>query len=146
MIRIDAVANYILAMSDPDVGDGISNLKLQKLLYYCQGTYLAITDTPLFKNLIEAWEHGPVVPDVYQQYKKYGSENIPIPKEADLSPVASNNEIKKIMDEVYSIYGQFSAWRLRDMTHSEPPWKNTPKNQVISLEELKNYFKTTISK
>ena len=73
MIPIDTITNYILSMSEEDVGDGISNLKLQKLLYYCQGTYLAIKGTPLFEHPIEAWEHGPVVPEVYHQYKEHGS-------------------------------------------------------------------------
>ena len=146
MIPIETITNYILSMSEEDVGDGISNLKLQKLLYYCQGTYLAIKGTPLFEHPIEAWEHGPVVPEIYHQYKEHGSDNIPLPMDADLTPVNSNNEVKGILDDVYNVYGQFSAWRLRDMTHSEPPWKDTPINHVISHEKLKNYFITTIDK
>ena len=146
MISVDAVVNYILSMSYPDVGDGISNLKLQKLLYYCQGTYLALKNSPLFNNSIEAWEHGPVIPDVYHKYKEYGSDHLPIPEGEDFTPITSKNEIKDIIDDVYNVYGQYSAWRLRDMTHSEPPWRDTPRNEEITHEKLKEYFQTTIFK
>ena len=142
MIDVNVITNYLLSLSDPDVGDGISNLKLQKLLYYCQGFNLAINDVPLFIDEIEAWEHGPVIPKVYHQYKDHGSENIPIPQDVDLSSVS--HELKEIIDDVYCTYGQFSAWRLRDMTHEEPPWGSTNKGGVISLDLMKNYFLTKI--
>lgn len=68
------VANWFLNYNDEkmysDGADYISNLKLQKLLYYAQGTFLAITNSPLFGDAIEAWMHGPVVPSVYHAYKK----------------------------------------------------------------------------
>ena len=51
-------------------GEYISNLKLQKLLYYAQGSFLAVTDSPLFDDPIVAWQHGPVVESVYHEYKK----------------------------------------------------------------------------
>jgi uncharacterized phage-associated protein len=52
---------HFLKLSQPDIGDVISNLKLQKLLYYAQGFYLAIYGKALFEEDIVAWEHGPVV-------------------------------------------------------------------------------------
>lgn len=64
-------------MKDDYDADSISNLKLQKLLYYAQGSYLALTNEPLFNENILAWKHGPVVNEVYQVYKKYGSDGIP---------------------------------------------------------------------
>ncbi|HSX79064.1 MAG TPA: type II toxin-antitoxin system antitoxin SocA domain-containing protein, partial [Candidatus Saccharimonadia bacterium] len=56
------VAQYFLAKADEDAGDLMSNLKLQKLVYYAQGFALALLDKPLFPQCIEAWIHGPVVP------------------------------------------------------------------------------------
>ena len=64
-------AKYFLAQASEDAGDLISNLKLQKLVYYAQGFHLALYDEPLFLEAIEAWTHGPVVPDLYRHYKKY---------------------------------------------------------------------------
>jgi uncharacterized phage-associated protein len=70
------VAKYILSISDPDNGDIISHLKLQKLLYYTQGLYLAKFDNPLFNDIMYAWELGPVVRTVYDEYKYNGKEPI----------------------------------------------------------------------
>ena len=61
--------NNRVIMTDSDA-DYISNLKLQKLLYYAQGSFLAIKDIPLFDDNLLAWVHGPVVNEVYQEYKK----------------------------------------------------------------------------
>ena len=60
------VAQYFLAQMDEDAGDLISNLKLQKLVYYAQGFALALHGRPLFRERVEAWTHGaPVVPELY---------------------------------------------------------------------------------
>ena len=48
------------------------------------------------------------------------------------------------MDEVYDVYGQFSAWKLRNMTHEEAPWKNAVQGQDISLTSMTEYFKTQL--
>ena len=56
------VAQYFLAKADEDAGDLMSNLKLQKLVYYAQGFALVLLEKPLFPERIEAWIHGPVVP------------------------------------------------------------------------------------
>jgi uncharacterized phage-associated protein len=142
MINAIEVAKYFLSLSDPDIGDIISNLKLQKLLYYAQGFHLALYDEPLFGENIAAWAHGPVVPDVYHNYKDYGSAYIPIPNDMDDS--IFNDNQKDLMQEVYKIFGQFSAWKLRNMTHNEPPWRDTEINQIISNEKLSQYFKTQL--
>jgi len=68
------VANYFLKRQDPDAGDLMSNLKLQKLVYYAQGFHLAMENSPLFNEPIEAWEHGPVCVPLYHKYKSCGSE------------------------------------------------------------------------
>ena len=72
MFTVKQIAKYFLALSDPKVGDIISNLKLQKLCYYGQGFHLAFYGTRLFPNKIEAWTHGPVIRELYQAYKKHG--------------------------------------------------------------------------
>jgi uncharacterized phage-associated protein len=50
----------------------------------------------------------------------------------------------RLIGEVYGVYGQFAAWRLREMTHQEPPWKDTPLGSVITLDKMQNYFKTRV--
>lgn len=132
------VAKYFLSFSDEETGDLISNLKLQKLIYYAQGFHLALFNSPLFDEPIEAWQHGPVVPDVYHAYKEYGGQGIPTPTGSDFS--CFTDEQKDVLDEVYAVYGQFSAWKLRNMTHEEAPWRDTPANMVITPERMKAFF------
>lgn len=51
---------------------------------------------------------------------------------------------KELMKDVYLVYGQFSAWKPRNMTHEEPTWRNTIRNSIITHESMKGYFKTQI--
>ena len=139
MISCKEVAKYLLSKTDEEAGDVISNLELQKLVYYVQGFSLALNNRPMFEDNICAWQHGPVVPGLYNEYKSYGALGIPKPKDFDCSSIPQ--EDRELMDEVYDVYGQFSAWKLRNMTHEEAPWKNTPINGIISKESMKNFFK-----
>lgn len=120
MIPAAQVARYFLAKVDEDVGDGISNLKLQKLVYYAQAYHLAMYGEPLFPEPVEAWEHGPVVPELYRHYRACGSDNIPAP--CDFEPAGYDERTTALLDEVYDVFGQYSAWKLRNLTHQERPW------------------------
>ena len=140
MLNCYDVANYFLSLTNEDEGDLISNLKLQKLMYYAQGLHLAVQDAPVFLERIEAWRHGPVVPDLYHANKQIGSGALPKPENLDFS--IYDPETRDILDEVYSVFGQFSAWKLANMTHEEEPWREASENcGEISHESLKTYFK-----
>lgn len=142
MPKANDAAVYFLSLSDTQEGELISNLKLQKLLYYAQGVHLALHDTPLFGENIEAWAHGPVVPEVYRKYKTYGDNPIRL---QDTDEVVNFSKIEQeVLDEVYQVYGQFSAWKLREMTHDEAPWKNSPQGYVITPKIMKDHFKSLI--
>ncbi len=89
------IAKWFLAynrsmMQDSDA-DTISNLKLQKLLYYAQGIFLAINDEPLFEEPILAWAHGPVVESVYHEYKAYGSSGIEFDEDFNFDSIESDD-------------------------------------------------------
>lgn len=142
MYKAYYIAEWFLARNRKDLIDGsdeaISNLKLQKLLYYAQGCTLALTGEPLFDDEILAWEHGPVVPEIYHKYKKNGANGIPYDSNFDYRSL--DPRTAAILEEVYQEFGQYSAWKLRNMTHQETPWKKTKKNDVISNELIKDYF------
>ena len=143
MISCQDVANYFLSLCDEDAGDLISNLKLQKLVYYAQGFHLAISGEPLFDEKIMAWEHGPVIPQLYHKYKEYKACAIPPDENFDISTIPPSS--RELLDEVYSVLGQFSAWKLRNMTHEEPPWKEAYEGDgVITHESMIDYFKTLL--
>lgn len=142
MLSCYDVALYFLKKTDPETND-ISNLKLQKLLYYAQGYSLAMHNTPLFKQDIFAWQHGPVVTEVYEKYKQFDANPIstsePLEKELD-------TEIKDILDTAYFDFGQYSAWKLRALTHSELPWlKASQSKSKISLTDMSRHFKEMLS-
>ena len=136
------VARYFVSQCDHDAGDNVSNLKLQKLLYYAQGVSLALHEQPLFSEHIEAWQHGPVVPSVYHALKVFGSGAVVLCEGVDFEKF--DDETRSVLNEVFEVYGQFSAWKLRNMTHDEPPWAETPQGGVISQGKLKEYFKTRV--
>jgi uncharacterized phage-associated protein len=135
-------AEYFLSLQDGDAGNAISNMKLQKLLYYAQGFSMVILGKPLFEDDFEAWDYGPVVRVVYDKYKSYGSNALPKPENFSFSPYRP--EEKQLLDDIYDIYGRYSAWALSSMTHNTPPWKDTPRNEVISKEAMETYFATRI--
>ena len=144
MIKAENVADFFLSLSDPEIGDTISNLKMQKLLYYAQGFHLAIYDTPLFPEKIKAWQYGPIVEEIYNEYNEYSYGAIPKPRRVNIKMFDKENI--KFLKEIYEVYGQFSALRLMQMTHSEPPWTTTPKSGIISHEKMKSYFKTLLKR
>jgi len=118
--------------------DYISNLRLQKLLHYAQGCFLAVMGSPLFSDDIVAWKHGPVVESVYNQYCSNGSYGIVFEDEFD--PLPFSEEENRLLIQVYDLFGQYSAWKLRDMTRKEAPWLSTPPNEVIKISLIEDYF------
>ena len=136
------IANWILTLSEPEEGDLMSNLRLQKLLYYTQGFSLAMYNKPIFNEDIEAWDYGPVVPVAYHHFKKYGSGHIPV---EGIKKIRLSIEEEDLIFEVWNAYGQFSASRLVEITHSEPPWLTTKKNEVISHKKMRAYFLTQLN-
>ena len=137
----DVIAQWFLYYNDKileeEDTDLISNLKLQKLLYYAQGCHLALTGNLLFNERIVNWMHGPVVEEIYYKYRSFGSRGIEYNNDYDMS---IDPDTESILKEVYYTFGKYSAWGLRNMTHQEDPWKNTVQNQVIPVESIKKYF------
>lgn len=129
-------------------GDSVTNLKLQKLLYYCQAWYLAIHGEPLFKDSFEAWVHGPAIPHVYGDYKKHGFDPIP---NAVKSKTKCKDIPRSVMDhvaEVLKVYSRYSGYDLERLTHEEEPWikarKGLPRDasshNKISNEDMKRFY------
>jgi len=147
------IVNYFIHIAKPnkDIDPeweeyDFTHLKLQKLLYYAQGFSLIKNKRPLFKEKILAWEHGPVVKEVYKKYKKYGSDPIKEEvKDEDIAYISNDIDTKLILDSVYSLYGQYSAYKLRQDTHDEYPWESTRRNGTISHDKLKKYFKLVVA-
>jgi len=130
------VADYLVWFSH-EHGDPISNLKLQKLLYYAHAWYLALNDRPLFDDEIQAWVHGAVVPSVYHVFKDWAWKPIEkAHKEPELPP-----KVKKHLDEVMDVYGNLSAYQLERLNHKEKPWivaRGDIPNDKLSTAKISN--------
>jgi uncharacterized phage-associated protein len=135
---------YLDSLESDEGSEGISNMKLQKLAYYSQGFYLAIFNEPLFDDPIAAWVHGPVVVDLYHEYKSHNGDKIPYGDDFKRSSLTKDEF--GLVKEVYDVFGQYTALQLRRMTHEEPPWLNHEKTAgMIPICELKEYFKTRVT-
>ena len=139
------VADYLIWFSR-EHGDPISNLKLQKLLYYAQAWFLALYDVPLFDDAIEAWVHGPAVPRVYGAFKHCTWQPIGI----DVQKPELSAKVIAHLNEIMDVYGELTAFHLERLTHSEPPWQkargglapDAMSRNVISTEDMKQYYRS----
>jgi len=133
------IANYILNVANRD-GDLISNLKMQKLLYYAQAWYLVNYGIPLFVDEIEAWELGPVIKAVYSHFKKFKSAPI-IYKSTNKEDQAFTKKQVNYLSEFYDVFSKYTAHELVNMTHNELPWKEAfEKKDIISVDTMKAYY------
>ena len=113
----ERIALYIISS-----GREITNLLLQKVLYYVKAISELFDGESIILEPCEAWKFGPVFPVVYEKYRNYGKQEI----EINLSKEYVNNLLsekeKEITDYVLSIFGIYNAWFLKDLTHAEEPW------------------------
>ncbi|MDR1879307.1 MAG: DUF4065 domain-containing protein [Tannerellaceae bacterium] len=134
-MNANQISDYVISLTQNNIEENLTNLKLQKILYYLQGYYLAIYNEKLFDDEIESWRYGPVVSEVYHAYKSYGNYPIVLPDvEMNFDYLSSSQ--KKFINKVYAYFRQFSAIKLMDMTHDELPWKTTYGKGIPIPEEL----------
>lgn len=133
-------ANHIIEWCQKH-GCTISNLKLQIFLYFVQASFLVESEgrEACFDERIEARCYGPVVPAVYDAYRKYGSLNIDRHGE-DVLPKSVAGRIDKVLD----YFKDYSLLELFELVHSQTPWKNAFHpfwNQEITRKSLLDFFK-----
>ena len=125
----------------------LTPLKLQKILYYIQGWYLAFKDKPVFDEDILAWKYGPVVSDVYYQFSYLGATDIATSDYVPDSPCTLEGSDKTLIDAIWDKYKQYSPTELVTMTHLSRPWKEVhsdPNNEIIYTDLMRDYFKQYI--
>ncbi|XVN40742.1 MAG: DUF4065 domain-containing protein [Rickettsia endosymbiont of Argas persicus] len=138
------VANYFLVLVDKEAWDSITQLKLQKLIYFAQGIHLALFDKVLFEEEIKAWKNGPVVPALLSIFGSFRDNVIPLPGEIDFA--IYNLATKKLLHKVYSFYGEHSAAYLRHLTHTHSIWYAAIEkaDNTITKEKIQEFFKANI--
>jgi len=158
------IAQYVINHS---IGKGkpVNNLKLQKILYYIQAAFLVEEGVSCFKENIVNWRHGPVVKEVYDEYKDYIDSNIDDEQRGYYKIILDKDNLrfksefiefdskiisdkhKELIDKVVDSMLDFDAWELVKRTQNEKPWKeDSRRNEVIPIESIKKYFKENKSK
>ncbi|MBI5345541.1 MAG: SocA family protein [Chlamydiae bacterium] len=139
------VADFLL-FECRERGEVLTNLKLQKLLYYAQAWYLVLQNKPLFTEDFQAWVHGPALPSQYQRFKNL--EWRPILEEVTMPKIT--NDIRSHLTEIVNVFGIETASALELMTHNEKPWlearkgiaADQPSKEVISKESMRSFYKS----
>jgi len=138
-----AVANYIIGHAS-----SVTNLKLQKMLYYIQGFALVRLGHELFRDYMEAWTYGPVVPIVYEAFKEWGAQPI---RQIVPAQEIENPTVCAFLDGLIRAMEPYSGAELVSMTHgNDTPWSKVwnggqGRCGIIPLEMLRQYFSTRIT-
>ena len=136
------VARYVINYCNQN-HIGISNLKLQKVLYFIQAEFLVSNsgEDACFNDRIEAWDFGPVVPSVYRHYKLYGSANIPATSAITYRDILPWD--RDLIDGMIKKTAPYSAAELVQITHNQAPWKDAyipGLNREITQKSIYDYF------
>jgi uncharacterized phage-associated protein len=144
-----AVADYLLTQAR-EAGELLTNLKLQKLLYYAQAWHLALRDRELFSEDFRAWVHGPVLLSQYHRFKDFKWASIT----AEIEPPDLSGELTEHLDMILEVFGPETAIALEQMTHAEKPWLEArgdlapfePSSAVISKATMKDFYRALSEK
>jgi uncharacterized phage-associated protein len=144
-------------------GVTVSPKKLQKLVYYVEAWHLVHFNSELIDENFEAWVHGPVVPELYQDLKQFGYNDIQVindeldSSEERIEKVAKENNLTEDQIElIYSVlnkYGTLSSFELEMLTHSEQPWiearQGYPPHErctnVIPKDRMKEFYSAQLT-
>lgn len=143
-LTADEVADYLIALAH-ERGEGVNNMKLQRLLYYAQAWHLARHDRPLFDAKFEAWISGPVIPALYWRFKPFGIRDLPVPSDRP----RFDPRTTAFLEEATSEYLPLDEWELGDMSSRETPWLNArgglddgdPCTTELSEADMRAYFR-----
>lgn len=135
------LAEYILKKSSKD----LSNLELQKTLYFTELDYIKEFNKTLISDNFEAWQYGPVVRDVYCEYRNYGANSIDKPEKETLSKELTEKELE-IINQSIEKCNKESYWNLVEKSHKkggawEKSFKEDKKeiiNKKLIIDEAKS--------
>ena len=140
MVDVVSIASYISERYLKEYGERIDEMKLHKLLYLTQRECLIQTGEPMFEATFHAWKYGPVLPEVYDNYKKYRRRDINTAGIKD--DVVLEPQSAALFDKVYLEYSRYSAVALMQMTHEAGPWPHHQVGEILPKKEIRDYFLT----
>lgn len=154
-----AIANLILDVGD-ERGIVVTNLALNKIAYFLHGSYLAMFDEPLIDAKIEAWQYGPVIREIYHQFKQF--EDRPITGRAkslnletgelEVCKYLIDNDKKNKMATIIASYLEMKPYNLVELSHQhDGPWHNAWHHEdrvnpgmEITNDSIKHFFQAQV--
>ncbi len=136
-----AIANAVLNEAWSQ-GKTVTIMQLLKLVYIAHGWSLALLNASLVNEEAEAWQHGPVYPSIYRQFRRFGSGPISELASTPFGPLADaelTDEQRNLLKSVVKNYGDMHAFRLSRITHeADTPWSKTYDGGRGSSDEIPN--------
>lgn len=134
MYDVLTVADAILKIAKAQ-DKSLTPMQLVKLTYIAHGWSLGVRDIDLFQNRIEAWQYGPVIPDLYHATKVFGRNPIPLSAVGDPNDIQVAPADKTFLTEVFSKYGHLDGITLSYLTHrAGTPWTQVYRAGVRNIE------------
>jgi uncharacterized phage-associated protein len=126
-----SVSRFFLESAKRDNLCDLTPMKMVKMVYIAHGWVLCFTEKPLLFERVQAWKYGPVVPNVYHEFKRFGDSAIPFGIAGFLPELsASDPRVLSALDGVWNGYKGFTGIQLSTMTHRlDTPWYVTWHNQ-----------------
>jgi uncharacterized phage-associated protein len=148
------VIAYAFVRRGIDESNPVTQMQLQKMVYFAHGYHYARYGEALINEPIQAWEYGPVIPSIYHSYKFYGSSPIItvdkiIDRPSDIDLLGLSASAKDAIDYTWKATSKLSAFHLSSWSHKDgSPWANVYqegiRNIPIDNNEIRNYFKALI--
>lgn len=123
-----AVANAFLRLAR-DEGHSLTNMQVQKLVFFAHGVHLAGFGEPLIHEHPRAWTFGPVIPELYEALRKYGSKDVTEELKAD--DQIEEKSAERAINATWKAYKGYSASQLSKISHI----KGGPWDSVWNCEE-----------
>lgn len=149
------IANYVISKStNPTGADKVTNLKLQKILYFLQAAFLVERQESLIAESFQPWAYGPVVPEAYRFFNQFGYKPIERPVseftintsdngfnvvENSFDEQRINAEDRELIDKYYQSISRYSAGQLIDLTHEQDFWQRAEKSGEIARKNSRPY-------
>lgn len=134
MYDVLTVADAILKIAKSQ-GKSLTPMQLVKLTYIAHGWSLGLRNKDLFQNRIEAWQYGPVIPDLYHATKSYGRNPIPLSGIGDPKDIQIDPGDRAFLEQVFSKYGHLDGISLSYITHrAGTPWTQVYRPGVHNIE------------
>ncbi|MDO5101475.1 MAG: DUF4065 domain-containing protein [Lautropia sp.] len=134
MYDVLTVADAILKIAKAQ-GKSLTPMQVVKLTYIAHGWSLGLRNKDLFKNQIQAWQYGPVIPDLYHTTKSYGRNPIPLTAIGDPDEVGVTPEDRAFLESVFRKYGHLDGIDLSYLTHKAgTPWSQVYRPGVFGIE------------